>query len=376
MGDDGRKADNVIRRTPEQDMISGSLAGQSNPALRDIMSKYASGGVNLQDALSQAQSMPSAELAGLQKTYGDKQAQSQKQAQAMKEYPGLKPEQYEKMTGQKWVDWTELSGLEQGMDAARTKGNVQGSDFASQLALDPNTALQFATDKVQNNPILGQYFGKGGALDRTNTEEQRLASQGYKLQPEDYEAYGQASGDIARQFGQQESGLAESLASRGLASGGSSVAGREYSGLQGNKNEMLAKAQTDIANKRMQNTMERLNQTRNFMSQLGQQGQNALQNQYDNALSSRKETMAERTGAVDLEQRRQQMEQDQVNKQFQQQEDTRGPGLGGVLGGIAGGLTGAFTGGLGTAVGKGLGNSMFDVNDKGDKIASTGKKKP
>lgn len=372
MGGDGRQAQSVIKRTPEQDQLAGSLAGQSSPILRNIMANYAKGGVGLQDALTQAQNQPNSELTGLQSVYAQKKTQADKQAKALADNPGLTPERYMKATGEGWVDHTELAGLEQSMNAAQQKGNAQGADFADQLSLDPNTALQFATDKVQSNPILGQYFGKGGALDRTNAEEQRLASQGFKLQPEDYEAYGQASGDIARQFGQGEQDLAQSLASRGLASGGSSVAGREYSGLQGNKLEMLAKAQTDIANKRMQNTLERLGQTRNFMSQLGQQGQNALQNQYGNALSSRQQKMGERLGVVGSNQRQQQMEQDQLNKQFEQQEATKGPGLGDILGGIGGGLLGAATGGFGTAVGGGLGKSLFGA--KGPKYdTQTGK---
>lgn len=157
--------------------------------------------------------------------------------------------------------------------------------YLNDLSTNPFTGSKFATDQVQSNPMLGQLFGKGGTLDRTNSEEQRLSSQGFQLTPEDREAYGQASGDIARLFGSQEQGLSQSLADRGLASAPSGAAGVGFSGLQGNKNEMLAKAQTNIANQRMQNTMQRLGQTRSFLSQLGSQGASAIQDQYGRQLS-------------------------------------------------------------------------------------------
>ncbi len=136
---------------------------------------------------------------------------------------------------------------------------VEQDEFAKMVATDPLTGSRMATEQVQNNPILSQLFGKGGAMERTNAEEQRLASQGYKLQPEDYEAYGQASGNIAREYGAQEQNLAQSLADRGLASAPNGAAAIQFTGLAGNKNEQLARAQTQIADARMNNTMNRIN---------------------------------------------------------------------------------------------------------------------
>lgn len=161
----------------------------------------------------------------------------------------------------------------------------QRAAFTTELATNPLTGSKFATEQVQQNPLLGQLFGKGGTMDRTNAEEQRLSSQGFQLTPEDREAYGQASGDIARLFGSQEQNLSQSLADRGLASAPSGAAGVAFSGLQGNKNEQLAKAQMDIANQRMNNTMQRLGQTRSFLSQLGGQAEHAIQDQYGRQLS-------------------------------------------------------------------------------------------
>ena len=164
-------------------------------------------------------------------------------------------------------------------------GNAGREALADALATNATTGSRYATEQVQNNPILGQLFGENGALGRANTEEQKLASQGFQLQPQDVEAYGQASGNIARLFGQQEQGASQSLADRGLAASPSGAAGAIFSGLQGNKNEQLAQSQMQIANQRMQNTMQRLNDTRNFMAQLGSQGANDIQQQYGRQLA-------------------------------------------------------------------------------------------
>lgn len=154
------------------------------------------------------------------------------------------------------------------------------AEFMNQLAAGPITGQKFATEQVQKNPILKTLFGQGGAMERANTEEQDLAGRGFQLKPEDHEAYGQASGNIARLFGQQENDVSSQLAQRGLLSAGSGAAGQSYTGLMGNKYEQLARAQTDIANKRMENNMQRLNSTRGYLSQLGGQAQSAINSQY------------------------------------------------------------------------------------------------
>lgn len=158
------------------------------------------------------------------------------------------------------------------------------AEMQNALATGAGTGSMFATQQVQNNPILGQLFGNGGELTKSIGKEQELQNQGFKIQPQDVEAYGQASGDIARMFGQSENSLANSLANRGLASAPSGSAGAQFSGLQGNKNEQLAKAQMDIANQRMQNTMQRIGQQQQFIGQLGSQGANAINQQYGRQL--------------------------------------------------------------------------------------------
>lgn len=195
-----------------------------------------------------------------------------------------------------------LGGLANQKEGGRNAGNmftgINESDLATiyKQAIDAQqTYGQDPTKEVQNNPILAQLFGKGGALERTNAEEQRLASQGFQLTPEDREAYGQASGDIARLFDESEQSLANALSARGLDTSG--VAAQQFSGSQGNKREQLAKMQTDIAHKRAENNKARLADTRQFLSQLGSQGNDAINseqnrgmqrvNQYNDVLGNR-----------------------------------------------------------------------------------------
>lgn len=163
--------------------------------------------------------------------------------------------------------------------------DAQKDQFNQLLATDPTSGSMFATDQVRNSPILGQLFGQGGLMNRLDSEEQNLAKQGFKLTEGDHEAYGQAAGNIARLFGQQEQGMAQSLADRGLAQGGSGAALAGFAGLQGNKNEQLAQSQMQIANQRMQNTTQRLQQSRELLGNLGTVGANAIQQQYGRQLS-------------------------------------------------------------------------------------------
>lgn len=167
-------------------------------------------------------------------------------------------------------------------DALETgAGSGNNAQMRELLANDPLAGTKLATEQLQGNKLLAPLFGEGGTLSRVNDEEKQLASEGYQLKPEDMQAYGQASGNIARLFGQQENDLTNQLAQRGLAAAPSGAAGVGFSGLLGNKYEQLAKAQTDIADKRMQNNLARLGQTRQFLSGLSQQAGQELNNQYN-----------------------------------------------------------------------------------------------
>lgn len=265
-----------------------------------------------------------------------------------------------------------LGGIGGAMAGQKEGGKTAGNMFLSgHQGLDPGHLQGLIADSMgektqflrniddigtglQQDPVLGQLFGQGGTLSRANQEEQQLASRGFSLKPEDYEAYGQASGDVARMFGQQEQSLAQSLADRGLSN--SNIAGAEFTGLQGNKQERLAGLQRQIANDRMKMNMERLGQTRNFLSQMGNQAGNALQDRYGRV----KDAFGVRNSAGDQAMNYLGAMQGQANKNLEQEADTQhssrlsdafsgavGGGMAGarMMGGMAGGgpMAGAQT---------------------------------
>lgn len=185
-----------------------------------------------------------------------------------------------------------LQGYSQG--ANDSNGTLQQSQslspeqqqgFMNALATGATTGSKYATDQVQNNGILGGLFGKDGQLNQAESKLTDLNNQGFELKPEDMTLYGQTSGNIARMFGQQGNQMSQDLASRGLASAPSGAAGAMFSGLAGNQNEMLANAQQQIMQQRFQNTQNQIAQQQNFVSQMGQQGANAINQQYGRQLS-------------------------------------------------------------------------------------------
>lgn len=218
--------------------------------------------------------------------------------------------------------------------------------------LDPNSSLGQATSQIQNNPLLSQLFGQKGTMARTGQEEQDLASRGFSLKPEDYEAYGQGAGNIARQFGQSEQSLAQSLSDRGLSNSG--AAGASFSGLQGNKNEQLGGLQRQIANDRMNMNMQRLGQTRNFLGQLGQQASGNINDQFNRELAGSNAANDAAAQRAQLGMQYLGAQQGQANQNLGQQQSTGHASnasniLGGVMGGASAGAnaqqSGLFGGG-------------------------------
>lgn len=165
------------------------------------------------------------------------------------------------------------------------------NNFANDADNQYNQAYTSGENMLKDNVSTKGLFGSGGLNDRLGAEEKDLASTGYGLQGSDREAYGQAAGDISRQFGQQEQDASKMLARRGLGGGSSGAAGAAFSGLAGSKNEMLAKAQTDIAQKRMADTTQRLQATRSQMQSLGMAGSQA-----QNAMGAEK--LANKSGSL------------------------------------------------------------------------------
>lgn len=220
-------------------------------------------------------------------------------------------------------------------------------------ALNGVQGSRTATDEVQNNSILGGLFGKGGQLEQTEQNATDLANKGFSLQPEDHEAYGQGLGNITRQFDSSDNNLAQALSNRGLSSSG--VAAQQFAGSNGNKNEQLAQLQMNIAQQRMQTNMQRLKDTRQFMSQLGQQGQNAIQDQYGRQLAGEKQNFGEQQGKADTGMNYLQNEQDQANNQFAMQQSTKRGTFGDAL---MKGALGAAQAAPGTAMQAGVKGAM------------------
>lgn len=159
--------------------------------------------------------------------------------------------------------------------------------FANELATGATTGSKFAADQVNNNSILGGLYGSGPNSQLSQAEDRQnfLTKNGYSLTKEDNDALGQVSGNIARQYGSQENSLAQALADHGMSAAPSGAAAIQFTGLAGNKNEALANMQTQIAQQRIQNNQNAIAQNQSFLSSLGGQASNTLQQQYQRQLS-------------------------------------------------------------------------------------------
>lgn len=155
----------------------------------------------------------------------------------------------------------------------------------SAIASSPIAGSIVASEQVRSDPLTSGLLGEDGALSRAITEEKDLSSRGYSLQPEDYEAYGQGSDQIARNFAVEESSLASALADRGLASADSGVARQQFSGVQGNKFEHLGQLQRQIADDRMTKNLQRLTSTRDFVNSATNTGIGAQHNAFNRNLA-------------------------------------------------------------------------------------------
>lgn len=231
-------------------------------------------------------------------------------------------------------------GAKQGSSVENIYQPLEG-DSRNAISSYLNRGANAGGNEVMQDPRLAAMFGQN--WQNALGEEQNLASRGYSLQPEDYEAYGQAAGNIARQFGQQQEGLAQALASRGLSRSGG--AANAIASSVGSKGEQLARLQTDIAQKRMQSNLNRLNETRNYLNQLTGQYQQATSAK--DALAQSKAGVGSNTLASSQAQR---------NQQFNQQQATGDSGIGGalrrgVLGAVEAAPGAAMQGGLSAALG-------------------------
>jgi hypothetical protein len=375
-----------------QNVITGPSAAQvdydkrarlgSNPLVGGLLNDYGMGKISLQDALSKVRgtgdSMKSWQSgrdaaaqearAKYQKDFSDFSANSGGDyGLATGEVPNTNP-----VFGKTEQDYlNEANGQ---YDAAHARPEeIDENAFMNLLTTSPGSAQTYIQDRLMNDEMTKGLFGKGGLQDQSQgdySKQSNIAQGKEKLGEDDMGLYGQLSGNIARQFGSQEQGLAQALADRGLAAGPSGVAQQQFSGMYGNKMEQLAGAQRQVAQQRVDNAMQNAQRLGNMSMQLGQLGQGAMSNMYNRNLAGRQQDMSERASAAGQSLAQQQAQQQQLNTQFEQQQATKGPSFGEVLGGIGGGLVGAATGGIGGAFGKSVGSGlggMLGFKQQGEK---------
>lgn len=177
-------------------------------------------------------------------------------------------------------------------------GNVSGDELASKAsgyvgpeeqqfmnaaATGPSSGSQYAANQMAGNATQEGLYGPQGQLGNTENLINQEQNQGFNLTQGDNTLYGQEAGQIANQFGQQGNQASQDLANRGLSSSG--AAGATFQGIAGNQNQMLANAQQQIAQTRFTNTQNQIAQNQNYASQLGNQYNSALQQQYSRQLS-------------------------------------------------------------------------------------------
>lgn len=350
----GRGAQNTVTGNQGQTLLRdmpGQLSGQQ---YQDALSQYGSGKTSLADALKSMRT-DTGQLGNLQSAM-DKANQKVAQLSAYGDNPATASmlQQAKDEQAKTQAAFFNLKGNQE-FDPART----------NQLFSSPLTGMRAAADQVRENPLTAGMFGQGGIQDQRQASESDLMGRGYTLQPEDFEAYGQASDNIARMFGKSENSLGQALARHGLSTGASGGAVAGYSGLQGNKLEQLAGQQRQIAQARMQTNLQRLTAMQQAVNQGQGLAQNAQKQQFDANQQGVKDYNDMLTGSANAGQR----EQDQANADFQQHEATKGPGIGDVLGSVGGSILGAATGGVGSALGAGLGNAVGGAFKPGAKAA-------
>lgn len=317
------------------------------------------------------------------------------------------------------------------------------SQLMDLVTTNPLAAQRYMTDEISNNPLTKGLFGQGGLQDRLGGEEQQYSGrvkensdayrafenemkagfggmqdkynslygdiqnpQSFALTADDNTALGNQYGDVTRQYGQMENEATQILASHGLASSGSGAAGAMFSGLLGNKNEQLRKAQSGIIgnrfNQAMQtfqmrnqvlgqqgsdlqggyntrgnsmnnkslNDMNALNSARGNLTNLGALQGNLKNSMFNQNMQGREANENSLRGAAGMAMQYNQALQNQANQAFQQQQATAGPGFGEIATGVLGMGAGALTGGAGAAIGTGLGSALFGGKKSSDQSAA------
>lgn len=323
-----------------QNTLNGYAGAGTNQNVQNVLGQYGSGGLSLQQAISQL----------------GNSAQS----------PGA------------------TNGSGQTTNGTQDTSGGTNMGAVDQLFTGPATAGLAAQSQVSSNPLYSGLFGSSGlqgqqeanygtATNNYNNATGNLASDrqalsgndpSYGLQASDLSAYGQASNALGRQSAQTNQGIAQSLAARGLGSSNNGAAIGSYAGAYGNQNEALAGLQNQIAQQRI-TTAQGLAQARNN-SDLQQQGNaqsfagqsasganqtGALANQaYQGQLASNMQgaenNYNELAGGAASAQQYQTNQQNINNSQFSQAQQTKQQ--------AGGPITSALGSALGTAAGQGI----------------------
>lgn len=172
------------------------------------------------------------------------------------------------------------------LQQALMRGETVGRDVsalspqqARAMAESPIAGQRFAAQEVMGSPFNVGVYGDKGLQGSLAKEYQTYEGGG--LTPEFQNELDKAMGNITRQYGGTEQGLAQALASRGLGQAPSGSAGVEYTGLMGSKNEQLAGAQMQAALQKLQAKRELGQQ----MAALAAQGQGAANQQFQGQLA-------------------------------------------------------------------------------------------
>lgn len=362
-GSEGYSAANKVA-TPKSLETSGKRSDLLGiPGVQDIMSKYGQGGMSLSDALSSAKGLQSDPNSAKRKSMQD-------QIAALKGQGAGDRDSFKR-------NQSKIADLENQLQSLPGQESADTSGLSDMLATGAGTAGQFAREQLDKSDFYGgqkhafDEAGKNTDKYNANADIDREAMSGkdpsYGMNTNDYAAYGQASGDLARMYGGQEQGLAQSLADRGLGAAPSGAAAQQFSGLLGNKYEQLAKAQTDIAqkridvardqvNKRAQQNLDLLKGSQGVTSDMGKQMAAEQNSQIANQMGARTANENQLSNQTKQEQEQQGLAQNQANEAMAQQQSTEKEGLGstlakGALGAVGTGLAGALTGGVAPALG-------------------------
>lgn len=388
---------------------------QNNPALRDVMAKYSAGQMSKADALGQIHSLSGGGGKELDPALYDKlQAAKSSYEYLNSDYlhtgtlqPGDSNDAFQKQDKQHQV----YEDLQRQWDnVVNNEGGLRDSALTNAFYTDASTGSMLASDFVRNDGLTKGLFGAGGIQDQAQSRYGQLNSQldqdrssvlslgslldedrqslmgrdqSYGLTDTDLAAYGQAAGNITRQFANSEQSLAQHLADRGLTNSGSAT--QSFSNSFGNQNEQLAQLQTQIAQNRIQTAaglaqarttadLQRLgqanatygitgNQAANnnqLIAHLGDLGQTAISNQYQRQLAGAENSYNTLAGSAGLEMQNTGLTQNMMNSQYANTQNGGGMDLGSMLGTVGGAAAGSLAGGpVGMGIGASLGSQLF-----------------